>query len=70
MARPPLTAPILGDPSRSDADPYDLHSDLIREEPHYLRSEPLTAILRTDHFIAPASWAEFEFGPEPKRAQT
>ena len=33
MARPPLTAPILGDPSRSDADPYDLHSDLIREEP-------------------------------------
>ena len=37
---------------------------------HYLRSEPLTAILRTDHFIAPASWAEFELGPEPKRART
>ena len=33
MARPPLTAPILGDPSRSAADPYDLHSDLKREEP-------------------------------------
>ena len=39
MARPPLTAPILGDPSRSDADPYDLHSDLIREEPEILGLE-------------------------------
>ena len=28
-----LAAPILGDPSRSAADPYRLHSDLIREEP-------------------------------------
>ena len=30
-----MTAPILGDPSRSAADPYDLHSDLIREEPDF-----------------------------------
>ena len=28
-----LAAPILEDPSRSAADPYRLHSDLIREEP-------------------------------------
>ena len=36
-----LTAPILGDPSRSAADPYGLHSDLIREEP--LMSHPCEA---------------------------
>ena len=28
-----FTAPILGDPPRSAADPYRLHSDLKREEP-------------------------------------
>ena len=28
-----MAAPILGDPSRSAADPYRPHSDLIREEP-------------------------------------
>ena len=43
MARPSLTAPILGDPSRSAADPYDLHSDLIREEPVIGSGAPLNA---------------------------
>jgi hypothetical protein len=28
-----LAAPIQGDPSRSAADPYRLHPDLIREKP-------------------------------------
>ena len=36
----PWPAPLLGDPSRSAADPYNLHSDLIRvsaKSPHALR---------------------------------
>ena len=37
-----LSAPILGDPSRSAADPYHLHSDLKREEPVSVPTGDLT----------------------------